>query len=300
MKIKTIRKVISNKFDEWIESIKDEKVKELAKKNSLISGGCIASMLLQEDPHDFDIYFTNKETIIAVANYYAEICEGTVVITDELLQLPEINPTRIYYESKGFKDPGRIGIFLKEEATMQEMDDDDKDLSEKAEEDVGKYKILFVSTNAISLSDKIQLILRFYGTPKEIHSNYDYVHCTNYWLSEDRELVLNQDALVAILTKELRYIGSKYPIASILRTKKFLKRGFTINAGEYLKMCYQVSKLDLNDISTLEDQLVGVDVAYFVVLINALENARKKSLEEGKSFELTYPYLLELIDRIFN
>ena len=61
MKHKTIKAVIGKKFNEWIESIKDEAVRELAKKNSFITGGCIASMLLREKVNDYDVYFTNDE-----------------------------------------------------------------------------------------------------------------------------------------------------------------------------------------------------------------------------------------------
>ena len=35
----------------------------------------------------------------------------------------------------------------------------------------------------------------------------------------------------------------------MIRTRKFLKRGWHINAGQYLKMCFQISELDLSDIT---------------------------------------------------
>src|SRR3546814_1364029 len=47
------------------------------------------------------------------------------------------------------------------------------------------YRPVFMSTNAITLSDKIQIVLRFYGEADAIHENYDFVHCTNYWTSKD-------------------------------------------------------------------------------------------------------------------
>src|SRR3546814_2013322 len=47
------------------------------------------------------------------------------------------------------------------------------------------YRPVFVSTNAITLSDKIQIVLRFYGEADAIHENYDFVHCTNYWTSKE-------------------------------------------------------------------------------------------------------------------
>ncbi len=70
MKAKTIKKVISQKIDDWISSIEDEAVRELARKNTIVTGGCIASMLLKEPVNDYDLYFKNRETALAIAKYY--------------------------------------------------------------------------------------------------------------------------------------------------------------------------------------------------------------------------------------
>jgi hypothetical protein len=148
-----------------------------------------------------------------------------------------------------------------------------------------------MSTNAITLSHRVQIILRFYGEPDAIHENYDFVHCTNYWSSWDNELILRQPVLESLLARELRYVGSKYPICSLIRIRKFIKRNWTINAGQVLKMAFQVSELDLNDINVLEDQLTGVDVAYFAQLI---EKIREKDPEKVNA-----AYLIEIIDRMF-
>ncbi len=165
-----------------------------------------------------------------------------------------------------------------------------------AEDDpeVDKHYPVFLSTNAISLSGRIQLVVRFYGEPEGIHENYDFVHCTNYW-TFGKGLVLQQPALEALMAKELLYIGSKYPLCSVIRTRKFLKRGFHINAGQYLKMCFQISQLDLTDIDVLEDQLIGVDSIYFNLLVMALRDKKAKD----DSFAVTAQYVTSIVDRVF-
>ena len=55
--------------------------------------------------------------------------------------------------------------------------------------------------------------------PAKIHENYDYIHCMNYWTYETG-LVLRGDALESILTKQLAYKGSLYPLCSIFRARK--------------------------------------------------------------------------------
>ena len=175
-------------------------------------------------------------------------------------------------------------------------DGDNINAEELDKDESGKYKPVFLSTNAITLSNKVQLIIRFYGEPDEIHSNYDFVHATNYWDSKTKQVVLKPEALESILNKELLYVGSKYPIASLIRTRKFIKRGWHINAGQFVKISWQISELDLSNIYTLEDQLVGVDSIYFLNFIKSM----KTRVMKDKEFVLTGDYLSSVIDRIFN
>jgi len=304
MKAKTINAVICKKFDEYTSSIKDEKVKELVIANTVITGGCIASMLLKEKVNDYDLYFTNKETVKAVAEYYVKqfndknnedgyVLDGA--IPNERNENSEggaaLNMTpdriKIVFDSNGVaKEKGFLGAHELGER-MENQNEDTADTGEK-------YRPIYLSCNAITLSHQIQIVIRFYGEPMEIHDNYDYVHCTNYWSSKEREVYLNQNALESLLAKELKYIGSKYPLASIIRMRKFINRGWTINAGQILKMGFQLSLLDLTNIEVLEDQLVGVDVAYFNILIDALKN-RPNNEEQT----LTYGYLATIVDKIF-
>ena len=171
---------------------------------------------------------------------------------------------------------------------------DADDVPSNAVETEEKYKPIFLSTNAITLSNGIQLIARFYGKPSEIHKNYDFIHATNYW-TNSTDVVLNKKALEAIMNKELVYFGSKYPICSLIRTRKFIRRGWQINAAQYVKMAFQISELDLNNIYVLEDQLVGVDSIYFLAFINIL---RQKQMED-KNFVVTQSYVTTIIDKIF-
>jgi hypothetical protein len=310
MKKKTINAIICKKFDDWVAHIEDDSVKKLIVQHSIITGGCIASMLLKEKINDFDVYFTNKETVKAVAEYYVKefneknaqsgyVLDGAVENDNNINQSGGValNMTsdriKIIFESNGV---------VKEEGAITDEDELEGWLDSKpevSEETKPKYRPIYLSCNAITLSNGIQIVIRFYGEPDIIHDNYDFVHCTNYWASKERSVILKQSALESLLAKELVYIGSKYPLASVIRTRKFINRGFTINAGQYLKMAFQISKLDLTDISILEDQLVGVDVAYFSTLIDALQKHSEKQKEENKEFKLDYSYLASIVDKIF-
>lgn len=55
---------------------------------------------------------------------------------------------------------------------------------DKPEEDMN-YTPMFFSPNAISLSDKIQIVLRFHGDNVAIHKTFDFIHATNYFTFQD-------------------------------------------------------------------------------------------------------------------
>lgn len=289
MKTKTIKKVIKAKIDDWLSSIDDENVRKIAEANTIVTGGAIASMLMNEPVNDYDIYFRTQAAAEAVARHYVErfmaetghplaldVQDGRIRIT-----------TSIGHRGETAGDVETLG--------SDEIDDAYEHAEETAlnTEDDGKspYRPVFMSTNAITLSKKVQIVVRFYGEPDQIHENYDFVHCTNYWSSWDGDLVLRQPALEALLAKELRYVGSKYPVCSIIRLRKFIRRGWTINAGQILKAVMQISELDLSDPKVLEDQLTGVDSAYFMQLMT--------KLKEKDPEKVNAAYLVEIIDRMF-
>jgi len=320
MKAKTIKQVLRKKIDQWAKTIKDENVRALVQQHSIVTGGAIANMLLQEDVNDYDIYFENLETVRAVAKYYVDLFQENpptkhkhsgeaipiVIMEKEDHTMPEGVRLRLMIKSAGIAgedgseeyeyfealDPGAPET---EEFIDNALSVVDNPPDEDKEKDKGKYRPIFLTDNAITLSDDVQLVIRFYGPPDEIHKNYDFVHCTCSWHSGSGELRLPAEALECLLARELRYIGSRYPLASIIRTRKFIKRGFGINAGQYLKMMFQVSELDLSDPEVLEEQLIGVDVAYFTILIHAM----KRFMEKKDISKMNYGYIAAIIDRIF-
>ncbi len=350
MNKKTIKKILKAKINRWLASIKDENVRKLAAKNTIVTGGAIANMLLKEEVKDYDVYFRDRETTLAVAHYYvnefnarhinrtnklggnakAFVLDGELDLEkgDHGMKLKESSALYKEFQNQQRGDgkflsrmiagctPDRVKIIVRSDGVaaenpevlaepfedavdaMDQLDqtpDSDLEQVESKDKPEDRYRPVFLSSNAITLSDKVQLVIRFYGEPDQIHENYDFVHCTNYYDHKTEEVTLRPEALEALMAKELKYVGSKYPLCSVIRTRKFIKRGFYISAGQYLKMCFQLSQLDLTDIDTLEDQLVGVDSAYFMVVIDALRAA-----QEGKdNFELDNSYLATIIDRVF-
>ena len=293
-KRKTIEATIRSKIKHWLATIEDIELRDQVKAHYIVTGGAITSMLLGDLPNDYDIYLDNTDVAAKLANYYIS---RLPVVENEMTRAPIVTVP---------PEGGRVEIKVKSAGIAGENIDQNKyeyfeqyaDGSQRAaayldaaaSKNTGKYTSVAITTNAITLTDSIQIVLRFVGSPETIHTNYDFVHTTN-WFTEEGGLVLRAEALEATLARELRYIGSKYPVCSMFRLKKFIKRGWTITAGEMVKIAYDISKLDLDNIEVLQEQLTGVDAAYFRQIIDLLR-------EEGKPIERTY--LFELVNRIFD
>ena len=281
---KTINKAIYTKMVNWLKTITDAKLKEDLRDCILVSGGAIASMLQNQPVNDFDVYITDVDVLKRLMVYY------TAPTGLEVLDWREDNPC------VGDDNKSRnVAIRTLREGQLKTFVKDGgyKNTAELAE---GSYSVAFVSANAISLSDSVQIVTRFWGDCATIHRTFDFIHATNYWTFKDG-CVFNKEALESLLTQRLVYQGSLYPLTSIIRAKKFLKRGWNISAGELLKIMFQIAELNLRDIDTLTEQLIGVDVAYFSALLETLEGINLKEVSSeficqmiDKSFETTFGF----------
>lgn len=284
MNSKNIAKAIKKKIDNWISCVDDESIAKTIAENCIVTGGALVSMLNGEPPNDFDVYFKTKKAVEDISKYYANKWNDT-----------HKDKSQVEIESKD----DRIRCFIRSSGVTSEEELPDGEtepyVEDETKEEKPKYRPRFFSTNAISLSDKIQIVIRFYGSVDEIHTNYDFVHCTCSYDYSENSVNLPSRALEAIINKELFYVGSKYPLCSIIRARKFIERGWHINAGQYLKMCLQLNELDLKDLDVFKDQLTGVDSLYFE---QAIKNIKERQ-EKEPDFKPDNTYLFDIINKIF-
>jgi hypothetical protein len=313
-----IRRELKAKLDEWMDSIDDSELVVLIKKDVIVTGGSIASMLLGEQVNDYDIYFRTQETTKRVAEYYVnkfnEIVKLKLGDVDSksgtpCVQIKDLVNIKgqtescvvIYMKSSGVAGENQETYEYFEgmgaDATQVFADslsvnDAEQAIETRAEElTKGKYRPVFMSQNAITLSNKMQLVTRFYGEPDKIHDNYDFQHAMSYYDYHNDVLETSAEALECLLSRTLVYRGSLYPVASIFRMKKFLERGWRITAGQQLKIMWQISEIDLKNFEVMRSQLVGVDQAYMWQLIQALKDVEPEKINST--------YIATIIDRIF-
>lgn len=324
MKLKTIKRVLHNQLTNWVNSIDEPRVRDIAKVNVFVTGGSIASMLLGEKIKDFDVYFRTKESAFAVAQYYVdrfnddngcslEVREAKVEnIKGELEERIMIWIRSVgVVESEDFagmcsKDQDENELLQQDNASGEDSDELIEDaLGCKKADMTGegareKFRPVFMSQNAITLTGKMQLVIRFFGEPEDIYENYDFQHVCQAYTYHDNKLHTDKAALESLITKTLYYQGSLYPVASFFRTKKFIERGWKVSAGQMMKIVWQISHLNLHDIKVLREQLTGVDALYMHAVIRQLmESEAGTERPEGMEDHVDGSYLMKILDEVF-
>jgi hypothetical protein len=315
---RTIRKLIRDKLNKFIASIDDPTLAHDIKDEVLVTGGAVCSMMLGEKVNDYDVYFKSLEMTKRVAEYYVQKFNQAKTGTDTVEYKPAVkvesrlnlageseDRVLIYMKSAGTAGVDQEAYKYFEAQPDQATEDfvsslsassDDMDqiidLVDEVKTPTHKYKPVFMTDNAITLTDRTQIIIRFYGEADQIHKNYDYLHCTGVYDYASDKVIITPEMMECLLSKTLVYSGSLYPLASVLRMRKFIKRGWRISAGQVLKMMRQVSDINFEDPVQLKEQLMGVDVAYMHQLITALQNR-----DANQRIDSTY--LAVLIDTIF-
>lgn len=277
---KAIATSIEFKINNWLGSINDDAVRNYLYQHIIVSGGSIASMCMGTRVHDYDVYFDSYHAAAVAAMYY-------VGHTHEVFYTDEPDLPREHQQStkamslSGLVDSvrctpsaaGRVSVFIKSSGVIGDISAQDPEPSDEDEKQ--KYCIKYITSNAITLSGGIQLVLRFAGPPAEILANFDFIHTHSYWTP--REGVVCQLAAVrSMQSRTLSYVGSKYPLCSLVRTRKFVARGWKAPASVFVKAMYQCTLLDWTTVKTWEDQLIGVDSAYFSMIIYHLQSAANK------------------------
>ncbi len=288
---KEITKILDSKITKFLDYYKiDLKYKD----NIIVTGGAIASLLLGETPSDYDLYFTNVDVLekLVIEKFTNPIDFDTTEKKCELpttWEIPKGNqkvtvvPGELHfaYDPKEKTDGpfSNIATISKETLpllpswghdafygkTLYSVNTNEIIISSNHKDvphSTKSWKIARVSHYSISFIDSdtgkpdVQ-ITAYCGAPKHIHSNFDFIHCINYY-NNLSGLVYYPEAMESLLTKELKYIGTRYPLNTLGRIRKFVQRGWTISNMELLKIFYDISNLELETSEDWERQVPGI------------------------------------------
>lgn len=106
-----------------------------------------------------------------------------------------------------------------------------------------------------------------FGDPKTIFNYYDFTVCmAAYQFREDGKeegFVFGEDFFKHIGQRRLVFhTGTMFPICSMLRVMKYVKKGFFITGMELLKIGLSIHSLKMETYADLRRQLQGIDTAF--------------------------------------
>lgn len=297
----TIKRVLRKKLESIAASFADEKLSRIFLSDSLICGGSITSLMQGETPNDYDVYFKSMDTAEVFARYYASIAaemSGKKVAveryTAENTEGKLEDRLRIRINSSGIAEledvPDEEDLFANDQVDHVSVDNVEEVIPVIEKMKKTPYRLIYVTDNAITLSNKVQIILRFQGNKDTIYRNFDFLHTNMSYNYQLDELDYNKDTLSSVMSKTLVYNGSLYPLASLIRLRKFIQRGWRVSAGQILKIAFQVNKLDLENKRVLQEQLIGVDQTFMDQLYRQIGKSDSK---------VDDTYIAQLIDKIF-
>jgi len=128
---------------------------------------------------------------------------------------------------------------------------------------------------------KVQFIKKiFANNPKEVMSNFDFTVCECVYSPGLREFTMGENFLADLCGRRLVYnIHAKYPIASLWRTNKYIKKGFTLAAIESIKLALCINNLNIKTYQDLKEQLEGIDTLFLAELTDILLKNESKEYD---------------------
>ena len=137
-----------------------------------------------------------------------------------LLQGTTPNDWDIYFYSKELAEP-IIDLFTNDPSYKNEVavfEEKYRDVTDNA----GKP---LITENAITLKNGLQLITKHYGTPDEVRSTFDFVHCKPYYDTLNDKLYISREQFDCCKNKFLKM--TKSDVAQH-RIDKFQRRGYLL------------------------------------------------------------------------
>lgn len=98
----------------------------------------------------------------------------------------------------------------------------------------------------------------FFPTAADIFEAFDFTVCMGAYDYDAKEFVFHPDFLKHNSQRFLRFNpGTRYPLASAVRTLKYQSRGYTLGKGDMLKIALACRGVEISTWDQLKDQIGG-------------------------------------------
>lgn len=168
-------------------------------------------------------------------------------------------------------------------------------IKEKLDSLVKQEKGVLVITTANALtyrfSNVVIQLIRFSDAFKEdinsIFDLFDYTVCMGAYDLDSKEFKLHDSFLQHIAQKRLVFNpNTKFPISSLIRSKKYMNRGYSLSSLDSIKLGLAINNLKIETYRDLKDQLEGIDTLILKELTDKLMDNPETTYDLTESLEL--------------
>jgi hypothetical protein len=144
---------------------------------------------------------------------------------------------------------------------------------------------------------RVQLVKVLTRTPAEVISSFDFTVCQAAFDLDDG-FIFGEDFFRHLAQRRLVFnINAQYPICSLYRARKFIKRGFSLSGIEAIKLGLCIHSLEINTYADLRKQLMGIDTLFLKDLTDSLKGQDEKQYNLNEFLD-TLNMWLEKLDAI--
>jgi hypothetical protein len=141
---------------------------------------------------------------------------------------------------------------------------------------------------------RIQLIRVLTGTPEDVIRSFDFTICQGAF-SEETGFVLGSSFLHHLAQRRLVFnLAAEYPICSLYRARKFIRRGYHFSGIEAIKLGLKIQNLKLSTLGELKKQLMGIDTLFLKDLTDSLKGQEEKAYDLNDLLAMLEPYMESL------
>lgn len=163
--------------------------------------------------------------------------------------------------------------------------------------DAKKDKKTVETDSALSLmvgNRRLQLIKCVTGTPNKIIDGFDFTICQGAFHIQSG-FTFGDDFFRHLAQRRLVFnIKAGFPICSLYRARKFMKRGFSMSGIEIIKMGLAIQNLKIDTYADLRKQLMGIDTLFLKDLTDSLKGEEEKKFDLDEFLFMMEKHLEEL------
>lgn len=237
-------------------------LEQMSENHALIAGGAVTSVFSETPISDYDVYFYNTSDL----NSFLEYLRTLESKLGEKIKVKTVNSS--------------LNAVTFEVTSMNwgsETDDN---------------KILLQVIQKCTVGD--------YATqsdynPVPLLESFDFTICMAALDIQSEQFILYKDFLTHLCARRLVFNTKvmKYPICSLHRMLKYIKKGFNISGVEVIKIAIAINQVNMSTWEDFRNQLMGMDTAVFEPLTTAMieEKGENAPIDFGELFQGIEDYM---------